>query len=45
MPVDETWDGKPHWQKEPEVPEKYIQSLDKAVEAGQCSLYINKHYS
>lgn len=31
---DQTWDGTPHWDKEPEVAEKYIQYLDRAVEAG-----------
>lgn len=32
---DPLWDGTPHWEKEPEVAEKYILYLDQNVEKGQ----------
>lgn len=34
--TDEAWDGLPHWEKDPEVAEKFITYLDKTVENGAC---------
>lgn len=33
MDESDEWDGTPHWEKEPEVAEKYIEYIDPNVES------------
>lgn len=35
--TDEAWDGLPHWEQEPEVPEEFVTYLDENVQAGEFS--------
>ncbi|PNH44580.1 hypothetical protein VD0004_g3159 [Verticillium dahliae] len=45
--TDEAWDGLPHWEQEPEVPEEFVTYLDENVQAalpkGSEFLEISSH--
>jgi phosphodiesterase/alkaline phosphatase D-like protein len=42
METSTDWDGTPHWEKEPEVAERYIRYVDLAVES---SMLPQLHHS
>lgn len=39
MEKTDDWDGKPHWERDPEVAEKYIQYVDCNVESSEYVVY------